>query len=287
MAWPSVLSSFTDPNPNDNLGTTPHSSIEGDQNAAITALETFIGTDASAVGTLVNDIRAASSDGGGHVQSANKGGTGQTSFNKGDLLVGQSSSVLSKLTAGLDGQILTADSSVASGAKWATTQTNLVETSASIVTLTNSTAETSLMSVSVPGSVLGSTNAVRAKLLIRNIGTDNVDDTVTLRALYGTTSIATLLIGSVIGGANAGLAGNLTFDLIANLAASAQRGQLQAQLSRGVFPHSSVVGEDKTLFGTSAENSDGAKVIGITAQWNDANPSNTLNTNGYTVEKIT
>jgi len=119
MAYPSVLSTYTDPSPNDRLSTTPHSSIETAQNTGLREIQAFIGTLSSTAGTLIYDIRAAASNGGGHVQTANKGGTGQTSYTKGDTLVASSSSVLSKLAVGNDGDIFTADSSVAAGVKWA------------------------------------------------------------------------------------------------------------------------------------------------------------------------
>lgn len=121
MPFPSTLSSFSYPNPNDRLNNPSHSGIERTQSSAIGQIETVIGTDASIIGTIIGDLRNASSSGGGHVQTANKGGTGQTSFNKGDLLVGQSSSVLSKLAIGSDTQTLVADSGSASGVKWAST----------------------------------------------------------------------------------------------------------------------------------------------------------------------
>lgn len=118
MPFPSTLSAFTTPLPTDKLSTTPHSAIEGAQNTALSEVQAFIGTESSTVGTLFYDIRGAGSSGGGHVQSANKGGTGQTSFTKGDLLVGQSSSVISKLGIGTNNTVLTADSTQASGVKW-------------------------------------------------------------------------------------------------------------------------------------------------------------------------
>lgn len=119
MVWPSTLSSFTDPSPTDRLSTTPHSSIETAQNNGIRELQAFVGTNASAVGTLIYNIRATASDGGGHVQTANKGGTGQTTYAKGDLLVATSSSVLAKLAvSSVEGYALVSDSSQAAGMRW-------------------------------------------------------------------------------------------------------------------------------------------------------------------------
>jgi hypothetical protein len=48
------------------------------------------------------------------------GGTGQSSYVKGDLLVASATAVLSKLAVGTDGQLLQADSTQATGVKWVT-----------------------------------------------------------------------------------------------------------------------------------------------------------------------
>lgn len=119
MAYPSTITALTNPTPNETLAQAAHSSIEGNQNTEITALETFIGTtNTSAVGTILYDVRAPGSDGGGHIQSANKGGTGQTAYTKGDLIAAKSSSVLSKLAVGADGSYLKADSTAETGLAW-------------------------------------------------------------------------------------------------------------------------------------------------------------------------
>lgn len=125
MAYPSTLSTFTDPLPTDKLNAPSHSGIETAQNTGIEEIQVFVGTIASAAGTLVSDIRSSSSNGGGHIQTANKGGTGITSYSKGDLLVGASTSVLSKLAVSTDGLFLVADSTQQTGVKWGGTTTNL------------------------------------------------------------------------------------------------------------------------------------------------------------------
>lgn len=119
MAYPSTVSNLPDPQASDRLNNPSHSTLHRSENAEIEAIQTFVGTiPASAVGTLIYDIRSPDSNGGGHIQSANKGGTGQTSYNKGDLLVGQSNSVLAKLAVGGDGQVLIANSGAANGVSW-------------------------------------------------------------------------------------------------------------------------------------------------------------------------
>lgn len=116
--YPSVIATLTYPNPNQKLNSPSHSSVHGSENDEIIQTQTFVGTTASAIGTLVYDVRAAASNGGGHVQTAATGGTGQTIYTKGDVLVAQSSSVLTKLAIGTNGQALVADSSQAAGIKW-------------------------------------------------------------------------------------------------------------------------------------------------------------------------
>ena len=50
--------------------------------------------------------------------TASQGGSGQTSYTKGDLLVASSSAVLAKLTVGSDGKVLTASSTATYGVSW-------------------------------------------------------------------------------------------------------------------------------------------------------------------------
>lgn len=119
MAYPSTIGTISNPTANDKLNSPSHSGIERAQSSNISEIQTFIGTtETSTVGTLIYDIRSPQSNGGGHVQTAVKGGTGQTSFTKGDILVAQSASVLSKLAIGTDGQSLVADSTTNTGIKW-------------------------------------------------------------------------------------------------------------------------------------------------------------------------
>src|SRR3990167_1623640 len=48
------------------------------------------------------------------------GGTGKSSFTKGDVLIAQDSTTLAKLAVGTNDQVLTADSAQTTGVKWAT-----------------------------------------------------------------------------------------------------------------------------------------------------------------------
>ena len=145
MAYPSVITSLTNPLATDKLNSPSHSGIETAQNTDITAIETFLGTtNTSVVGSLIYDVRSPDSNGGGHIQTANKGGTGQTSFTKGDILVATSSSVIAKLAVGLDGKAIVANSSMASGLEY-----QGVATAKNLQDQTNTYASASVVSASV------------------------------------------------------------------------------------------------------------------------------------------
>lgn len=118
--FPSILTSYTNPTPTNPLNVPSHSGIEIAQNSGLIQLEATVGLSgaASTLGTLYGDLHSPASNGGGHVQSANTGGTGQTSYNKGDILVASSSSVLAKLAVGTDGTVLIADSTQTAGLRY-------------------------------------------------------------------------------------------------------------------------------------------------------------------------
>lgn len=120
MAYPSTYTSFNRPTSTDRLNSPSHSALHNTVSSAVGQIEQTIGLSTSSlVGTLYYDIRSPDSNGGGHVQTANKGGTGQTAYTKGDVLVASSSSVLTKLSVGAtDGLALVVDSSQATGVKW-------------------------------------------------------------------------------------------------------------------------------------------------------------------------
>lgn len=120
MAFPSTLTTFAQPSTTSKLNSPSHSNLHNTTSNAVNQIEAVIGLAgaASTLGTIQYDLRSPASDGGGHVQSANKGGTGQTSYTKGDILVASSSSVLSKQAIGTNGFALVADSTAQTGVSW-------------------------------------------------------------------------------------------------------------------------------------------------------------------------
>jgi hypothetical protein len=104
---------------------------------------------------------------------ASKGGTGNTSYTKGDLLVASSSTALSKLGVGTNGQVLRANSSTATGLEWGAdyvgTVTNVSGSGAISVTdgtttpaISVATASTSVAGVVQLSDSTGTTSSVLA-----------------------------------------------------------------------------------------------------------------------------
>lgn len=285
MAFPSTISTLATPQPTDRLNNPSHSQLHQNENAAILEIENFIGSDSSVAGTLQYDIRSPSSNGGGHVQTANKGGTGQTSYNKGDILVALSSSVLSKIAVGLDTQVLSASSVTSSGVQWVNSSNAKIATLTSIITVISpSTSETSILNVTIPASTLGTSNAVLGTVFIDNLA----DDTQGIRiiGLYGTSSVATINLTS---GVITGLHGVIELEIIGANSTASQLGILRMNIERNqlqLLP-ASVIGA--AVFQKSNRinvNSNVNQTLGITFQFTGDAATNRMDTGGATVVKI-
>lgn len=289
MPWPSTISSFSNPIPSDRLNSPSHSSVETAQNTGLTELQTYIGVttgvNASAVGTLLYNIMAPGSNGGGHVQTANKGGTGQTTFTKGDILVAQSSSVLTKLAVGQDTYILKANSVAATGIEWSQDSRPKVFASGSILQLADNVTETSIFSTTIPGSTIGTSNAVRSTFFISNAVFEGPDN-ITLRAKYGSTSVLTIVLSG--NDANASnLSGTVEYRLIGRNHPSSQLAIMSATISqqRPQITTPSLFGTVTMVNPNVNVDSGAAQTLGVTAQWSD-NELTGASFLGVIVEKV-
>ena len=165
MPFPSVLNTFNRPATTDRLNNPSHSALHNTVSSAVGQIEQVIGRDGnnSVAGSLIYQIRSADSDGGGHVQVANKGGTGQTTFTKGDILVATSSSVLAKFAIGPSGNFLKTNSSTASGFEYVPASGKILGSASSVV-VRETEGNASIFTASIVGSVLGAGNAVRTRV---------------------------------------------------------------------------------------------------------------------------
>jgi hypothetical protein len=78
-----------------------------------------------------------------------QGGTGQTTYTKGDILASPGSNTLNKLAVGSDGQVLTADAASTNGVKWAAVSAPTILTSYLSSDFTNATTTPSNTALSV------------------------------------------------------------------------------------------------------------------------------------------
>jgi len=155
------------------------------------------------------------------------------------------------------------------------------------VTVTNTTTETTLLSLSVPANELGTENAVRGEIFITTSeGISNAD--LTLRLKLGSTTIATINVLNF--GSSTKHTGKIFFNILANAATNAQRGFMECSLSRhsvtsiiddaslDQFDLSETNGVSGAVLasGTAAEDTTSAKTLSITAQWSAASASNSI-----------
>lgn len=289
MAYPSIISVISNPQATDRLNNPSHSTIHQNENTAITEIETFVGTLSSTVGTLVYDIRAAASNGGGHVQTANKGGTGQITYNKGDLLIASSSSVLSRLAIGADNQVLQADSSQALGVKWSAVIANKIAVQSSTVGFTITGSVFTLFNASVIGSTLGTNNAIRFTAGFSNL-TLSGSKIVQFSVNYGGGQILSLN-GTAAAAGTSALQGIISGTIVANGSQSLQKsvGEIVFASAGGENAGDANVGVTKfmvTNYGTSSVESSANQNLSITAILTGANSTNTIVGEFIVVEKV-
>ncbi len=287
MSYPSVITSFPQPTASSRLNNPSHSALENLQSSTIGQMQAVIGLsgDSSVLGTIIGDLRSPDSNGGGHVQTANTGGTGQTNYSKGQLLVASSSSVLSKLAAGADNTVLLADSSQATGVRWSNVVANkvTVRTSVASYTVGASSVANVLFVASIAGSVIGSNNAVRFTGTIDSFFID-ANNTNTIDVQYGQKSVMSIAIS-----ANApatSVSGTITGMIMGNGAVNDQKAFMTLNLGNNVPYVASIISVYRA--GASSVNSSANQDLFITTKtnWNAGGATASIQGTMFVVEKI-
>lgn len=285
MAYPSTFSTFNRPGSSDRLNNPSHSALHNTVSSALGQVEAVIGLsgNSSTLGTIIGDLRSPDSNGGGHVQTANKGGTGQTSFTKGDLLVATSSSVLAKLAvSSTTGEVLTADTTQAAGLKWAApagaTKIAVNTTSVTVAAGAGSVA-TVLFSASIAGSIIGANTAIKYTGVIRNL---SAQDDLTIVARYGNNIVSSVILD--VNGSASILSGELTGTIAGN-GVSSQIAYVRMDASGNIMGHNPPVAQglgygNGSIAGSAEQN------LVITGQFSGTNLANSILTGLFTVEKI-
>lgn len=293
--YPSIISTFNIVSPTDRLNSPSHSALHNSVSSVLTQVQTVVGlSTSSAVGTLMYDVRSPDSNGGGHVQTANKGGTGQTSFTKGDLLVATSSSVIAKLAvSSVLNDILVSDPSQSAGIKWATNpSSNKIAVSSVTTTVGSSTAETTLLTASILAGTLSTNNAVRFSAFMINGGFNNSGgETITFRARYGTSIVSTATIAPPDTDIT-GVGGFVTGMIIGNGATTSQKTGISVDLHGSDSENDGqlAVGVSKIVgYGSSivSINSATDQQFSLTVQFSQNDAATTMTTVFGTIEKIT
>lgn len=262
--FPSILTSYTNPTPTNRLNAPSHSSIESAQNSGLSQLEDVIGVEGanSVVGSFQYIIKSPASNGGGHTQSANTGGTGQTSFTKGDTLVASSSSVLSKLSVGTDGQFISADSTQPTGIRWVN-NAPIIGFVTTPISVLNTTAVTPVYSSVLTTGFFGANTGVRVKGNCSIQWTQNQGPTVTAAVNYNSSVVGMINLSpsyNVSGGGNNLLSfnGNWEIDVMNMNNKSSQLSVSQVLLTcknLGLTPQTSYADTSTSIVGNYVDTS--------------------------------
>jgi hypothetical protein len=234
--FPSTISTFNIVNPTDRLNSPSHSALHNSISSVLTQVQTVIGVEGanSVVGSLEYLIKSPDSNGGGHIQTVNKGGTGQTTFTKGDLLVAQSQSVLSKLAvSSVNGYALVVDSNSPVGLSYQPTVSNKIFIKNSVVSYSNGASSITnvLFAASILGSTLGNSNAIRFTGTIDSFVTQN-NNSATFYLQYGQSSVTSMTLQTNLSVPI--LSGLITGMIVGNGSDTDQKGFMNLQVSNGV-----------------------------------------------------
>jgi len=147
-------------------------------------------------------------------------------------------------------------------------------------TVVSTTTETNIMSFSLGGALLGTAGVLHVRVFVNHQNVPAGGST-TLRAYYGTTSIAT---SAVVWGDHL-MRGYIDFFICANAATNVQRLIMSRQMWKDQtdndLPTKNINGYHT---GTAAEDSTGALTVKITAQFSLSDSTNKIITDGYVAD---
>ncbi len=157
------------------------------------------------------------------------------------------------------------------------------------VTVASNTGEVALFTVSIPGGVLSTTNAVKFTTSVSSFGLASNTNTATFRLKYGGTTLSTTTI-TANGTSTTKVAGSLNGYIRANASASAQISGfwlgfgIPTFTTQGNTPSVAALITGNT--GTATETSSGALNLVLTVQFNASDSNNTIVADSTIVEKV-
>lgn len=238
----------------------------------------------------ITDIDASSSLKTGTAVPVANGGTGQTAktaafdalaptTTKGDVIVSDGSDNV-RMAVGADGTYLKANSAQSEGVEWSTIPgSTLVAKSLTPVTVSNTTTETTLHSVTIPASTLGSADGIYFNIIASAFAVET-SKTCTVRLKYGSTTVATAVVDT---GANSvsGGSGSIEGYLFGNGTTSSQKGMIKGHFGGNGYS------AEGAASGTSAEDSTSALSLVVTVQFNNTGATNAITSTGIVVTPLT
>lgn len=157
------------------------------------------------------------------------------------------------------------------------------------VTVSNTTVETTLFTLTLAANTLGTANAVKITGLCSTFRLQNNGNTATFKLYYGTTVIATAVITEQGAGASVLIGGFLTGWIIANASTAAQKGGLLVSFGNGTTGGNAAAVNSSAAasgVGTATEDSTTALTIKLTATFSVADTQNNVTFEHAILEKI-
>jgi len=183
--------------------------------------------------------------------------------------------ILTILNIGTANQVLQTNSG-ATAPEWTTLpdKCKRITTLTAAVTVSNTTVETNLVSVSIPANVLGTTQGIFGRMFVSSCGITNTA-TGTLRIKYGSTTLSSLTFtGS---GTTQNNEGYIDFSLLSAGTTGTQTGSLIYNLgAESADMDTNTAHARAYTTGTSSEDSTGALTFAITVQFDAADVINTI-----------
>ncbi len=169
---------------------------------------------------------------------------------------------------------------------------NKLYLSANAISVNTDTTETTLVSVPVPSSILGTANGIYAILNFSNIAVTAGNHTITFRLKYGSTTLVTSTITNGTGSNQSGYCGDMYFKLFADGTTNSQFGNItsfmvnQTNALRNTFSAStdSYIAINQT--GSAAEDSTTVLNFIITAQLGTSSAGDAFTMESAVVQKI-
>jgi hypothetical protein len=272
--FPSSLDALTNPIGANTLASPDHAGQHADANDAIEALQTKVGVDSSAVVTSL-DYKVAQKIDKTLVDA------------KGDLIVASAADTVGRLAVGAtNGHVLTVDSAESLGMKWASTGSSRLTSDFTTTTISNTTAESNLLSYSLSGVAANQLYRITAfGTLLNNTGSNQ---NIQFRGKIGATTVFSMVTGQFAYTTQANSRKwRYTWDIFftsttaqdnsAFLAVS----QANASSMPRIETNSTYVG-----YGASTEDFATAKNVIVSVEMGSASTSLTTTIEGYFIEKV-